>query len=67
VQTVDGVRNTELGGEDSFNIRLVAQIDLKNDGLGAIWNLGLNNIRKDEVDIGSERIVVDCGGKLQRR
>jgi hypothetical protein len=65
MQTVDGVGDTKLSGENGLNISLVAQIGLENDDLGSSWNIGLNNIDKDEVNIGSERVVVEGGGELR--
>ena len=64
VQAVHSVGNTELGSEKCLNLSLIAQIGLDDDCLGASRSLGLNDIGKNEVNIGGERIVVEGGGEL---
>jgi len=64
VQAVNSVGDPELGSEKCLNLSLVAQIGLDDDCPGASRSLGLNNIGKDEVNIGGERIIVEGGGEL---
>lgn len=64
MQAVNSVGDTELGSEKCLDLSLVAQIGLDDDCLGACRSLGLNDIGKDEMNIGGERIVMKGGGEL---
>ena len=64
MQAVNSVGDTELGGEKRLNLGLVAQIGLDDDCLRAGRSLWLDDIGKDEVNIGGKRIVVEGSGEL---
>lgn len=52
MEAIDSVGNTQGCCEKSVNLGIVRQISLDCDNLDTLWCFRLNNIGKDELDIG---------------